>query len=85
MITMDIYSGSIWWIPFIIMAVFCLAMMFGRFRGGSMGCMPMHSGHDHHDQTDGETETSIEIVKRRYAKGEIKRDEYDHIVRKLTE
>lgn len=44
--------------------------------------MPMHSGHD---QQHGETETTIEIVKRRYAKGEIDREEYNHIVKELTE
>ena len=44
--------------------------------------MPLHSGHD---QQHGETGTPVEIVKRRYAKGEIDREEYNHIVKELTE
>lgn len=64
--------------PFAFMAVICIGMMWR----GKMGCMPMHSGHD---QQHGETETTVEIVKRRYAKGEIDKEEYNHIVKKLTE
>ena len=82
MTTMDIYDGGIWLIPFIFMAVFCVAMMFGRFRSGSMGCMSMRSDHDH---TRGKTDTIIEIVKRRYAAGEIGREEYDRVIKELTE
>lgn len=74
------YHGGGWWlIPIAFMVVMCIGMMWR----GKMGCMPMM--HDGQGDRHGETDTPIEIVKRRYAAGEIDREEYGRVVKELTE
>ena len=84
-------GGGWWWFIFpIIFMVFIMIMMFWMMRGGGpMGMM----GGGHRHGTDGETagparssrdgsgprETPLEVAQRRYASGEIRREEYERI------
>lgn len=55
-------------------------------RGGtpiSLGCMPMAHGDAGHDQT-GAGPTALDLVKARYARGEIDRDEYQQKLQDLS-
>ena len=69
--------GTGWWIfPLImiaVMVVFCF-FLFGRRGGRSSWC---GSG----DQKD--TETPLDILKKRYAKGEISKEEFEAIKKDL--
>ncbi len=69
-----------WWIFPFVMIIFCFFMMRGRM--GSMMC-----GHGSHGTDDHETKSSdsaIEILARRYAQGEIDREEYEEKKRALS-
>ncbi len=71
-----------WWIFPFVMIIFCFVMMRGRM--GSMMCC----GHGSHGTDDHETESSdsaMDILKRRYALGEIDREEYEEKKRALTQ
>jgi putative membrane protein len=72
--------GPMWVFPLImpiillVALVFCLYFMFGR--GG--GRMPwQHPGTQ--QGTGREVESPLDILKRRYAKGEITKDEYEQM------
>ncbi len=72
-----------WWILPILMCIamvlFCL-LMFGRkgFKGTRMGCF---DGDQSSNSSD--SETSLEILKKRYAKGEINKDEFEQMKRDI--
>ncbi len=74
------HGMGFWWLFPLILVVICLFMMFGMRRGDS-GCMPM--GHGTHGGEDEKKENPTEIAKRRYASGEIDRDEYQRIISDL--
>jgi len=67
--------GFFWWlIPFLFF-LFCIVMVALFFRrGGMMGMMGPMCGH-HHRHPD-ESVSAKDILERRYARGEIGRDEY---------
>lgn len=59
--------GWIFWLAIIIGAVFL-------FRGGLLGCGMGHKGHG-----GGANETPLNLLKQRYAKGEISKDEFERM------
>jgi putative membrane protein len=73
--------SSIWWIFPILMIVLCIFMMRGR-----MGSMCGHGSHGgtpdsrHADASD----SASDILDKRYARGEINRDEYKEKKKALT-
>jgi putative membrane protein len=79
-----VWWGPMWVFPMImpivmlVALILCLYFMFGRGGGG----MPwQHTGTP---QGPGrEVESPLDILKRRYAKGEISKDEYEQIKRDL--
>jgi putative membrane protein len=62
------------WIFPLMFIVFMIVMVFWMFRRGSMGCMWRdHMMHRH----DASTESALDILNKRYAKGEIDKQEYE--------
>ena len=74
------WSGSMWIIPVFIAVVMLAAiyLMFGRsgWRG------PCGHGDDSPPRKDGNT--ALEILKKRYAKGEISKEEFDRMKKDLA-
>ena len=75
------FMGNGFWIIPIVMMILCFFMFragFGR-RGG---CFPF--GNDERDkQSGGEVESPLEILKRRYARGEITKAEFEDMKQNL--
>ncbi len=64
-----------WWIFPVIMMIFMMIMMSGR-----MGFRPpWMRGSDEHHRESTDPETPLEILKKRYAKGEITKEEFDQM------
>lgn len=68
--------GGMWIFPMIMFAVMIIffIVFFGRW-----GCAPPWWGPRGHHRDSGESETALEILKKRYAKGEITREEFDQM------
>jgi putative membrane protein len=62
----------------LVALILCLYFMFGR-GGGGMPCQPPGT----HQSARSEVESPLDILKGRYAKGEINKDEYEQIKRDL--
>ena len=77
----EITWHSFWWIMPIFMMLLCFFMMRGR-RGFRMCCFGPRDIDSH--QTKG-SDSAIEILDKRYASGEIDKDEYEEIKRILTD
>lgn len=83
----DFWSSGMWIFPIIMIVVMAIMvsiirpMMFGR--GGPR--LPWQdSGRDHHEVRESRgSETPLEILKKRYAKGEISRNEFEDMKRDL--
>ena len=74
-------SGSMWFMPFLFMAV-CV-VLFLVFRRGGRG--PFFSDRTRHmDKTDDTNSSAIDILKNRYAKGEISKDDYDRMKKDIS-
>ncbi len=72
-------SGS-WWIFPLIMIILCFFMMSGRMRG-----MCGFGGHDSGGHDKDADESALEILDKKYAQGEIDREEYEEKKRVLTQ
>ena len=67
--------GGMWIFPMIMFVVIiCLFVMFGRG-----GCGISWKGSGGHHREGGESESSLEILKKRYAKGEITKGEFERM------
>ena len=76
--------GPMWVFPTImpiIMLVVLFVVLYLIFGRGGF-CAPWHGPTRHYDQ-DRSAESPLDILKRRYAKGEISKDEYEQIKRDL--
>ena len=77
----DNFWGSGMWMFPIVMMIICL-FAFGVFR--RRGCKPPWSqdpGGHHSESPD--SETPLEILKKRYAKGEVTKKEFDQMKKDL--
>ena len=72
---------SFWWIIPIIMMILCFLMMRGR--KGSMMCG--FGPYDSDGQQSRVADSAIDILNKRYASGEINKEEYEEKKRTLTE
>jgi putative membrane protein len=69
------WSGM--WIFPIVMCVIMLIFIFLFF--GRWGCRPPWWGPGGHYRESGDSETALEILKKRYAKGEINNKEFEQM------
>jgi len=68
--------GGIWIFP-IVMFVIMLIFLF--LFSGRWGYRPPWWGPGGHHNASGDSETALEILKKRYAKGEITKEEFDRM------
>jgi putative membrane protein len=75
------WGGGIWIFPLIMLTIMlvCMFLMFGR-RGVRPPWMDRR-GHGRGERQ--ESESAVDIVKKRYAKGEITKEEYEEIKKDL--
>lgn len=78
----NIFSGESlmggWWVIFPIIGFIFMFMMMGR-----MGMMGPRRDSRREPHKSGRSETSLEIIKKRYAKGEITKEEFDEMKQDL--
>ena len=67
--------GGMWIFPLIMFAVMII-IIFLFSRGG---CRPPWWGPGGHCREGGETDSALEILKKRYAKGEITKEEFEQM------
>ena len=68
--------GGMWVFPMIMFGKMII-FFFLFFRRG--GCRPPWWNPGEHHRKDGETDTVLEILKKRYTKGEITKDEFEQM------
>ena len=71
---------SLWWIFPLVMIIFCIFMMRGRM--GSIMCG--HGSHEGDSRKTIDSESAFDILDKRYATGEINREEYEEKKRDLN-
>ena len=85
-------NGGMWFFPLIIcgaMFFMCIAAMlfFGRWRMNNPSfrfpCFPF-GGYDSNATHKNSSETALDILNRRYANGEISKEEYEQIKRDIS-
>ncbi len=74
-----IFDGSLWWIFPLVMMIFCFIMMRGR-----MGSMCGFGTHNQANRSTKISDSAVDILAKRYARGEINREEYEERRRDLT-
>ncbi len=92
------FDGSALWVIFPIVGLICMLLMMSRMfgfrrrasrRGAGMGPMRMGpSGmgmSDEHEQESERNESALDVLRRRYAAGEITDEQFEAIRRKLKE
>jgi uncharacterized membrane protein len=77
----EFYNFPYWWLFPLVMIILCFLVMRGRW--GSMMCGFGSRGTDNHKSSD--SNSTIEILDKRYALGEIDKKEYEEKKRTLTE
>jgi len=76
-------GGWFWIIPLAFMTLFFVMMFVGRRRGGMMGCSAMNR-EDRAESGRHASEPAEDIARRRYAAGEIDREELQQIMGHLA-
>ena len=76
------FGCGMWAFPLIMMFImlFVVSRIFGR--GGGFKPLWMHESHGNHNEGTG-IESALDIVKKRYAKGEITKDEFEQMKKDL--
>ena len=74
------YFPTFWLFPLFCL-IFMVVMMFMMFWRGRFGCMHFGGGTGH--RTDDRHETSHQILDRRYANGEITKEQYQQMRRDI--
>jgi putative membrane protein len=77
----EFFDFPLWWIFPLLMIIFCFFMMRGRM--GSMMCGFGSHGKDSH--STGTSESATDILDKRYARGDINKDEYEEKKRILKQ
>ena len=73
---------GVWWIFPVIMCIIMMVFFFRRSGRRDFGPPWMQDSDKHHSEST-ESETALDILKKRYAKGEITKEEFEEMKRAL--